>query len=86
MLLEESASPRSRPTTRMTVDLTPASAKRLERLVERTYLGSKAAVIRHSLAVYEHLLSLAEEGGEIVVRMPSGEEKEIPRPMLAAAG
>lgn len=43
-------------------------------------------MIRHSLAVYEHLLTLADEGEEIVVRMPSGEEKEIPRPMLAAAG
>jgi hypothetical protein len=70
----------------MTVDLPAASARRLEGLAERTYLGSKAAVIRHALAVFEHLLTLTENGGEIVVRMPSGEEKEIPRPMLAAAG
>lgn len=73
-------------TTRMTVDLSAPVAKRLEGLADRTYLGSKAAVIRHALAIYEHLLTLTEEGGEIVVRMPNGEEREIPRPMLAAAG
>lgn len=72
-------------TTRMTVDLTPAFAGRLEELADRTYLGSKATVIRHALTVYEHLLDLLEQGGEIVVRMPDGEEQPLPRPMFAVA-
>jgi hypothetical protein len=71
--------------TRMTVDLTPEFRARLEKLEEKTYLGNKATVIRHALAIYEYLVTMTEEGSEIVVRSPNGEERHMDRITLAVA-
>lgn len=71
--------------TRMTVDLTPEFRDRLEKLEERTYLGNKATVIRHALAIYEYLVTMTESGSEIVVRSPNGEERHLDRITLAIA-
>ena len=71
--------------TRMTVDLTPEFRERLEKLEEKTYLGNKATVIRHALAIYEYLVTMTESGSEIVVRTPKGEERHLDRIALAIA-
>jgi hypothetical protein len=73
-------------TKRMTLDLTPEFRKRLEGLTERTYLGNKATVIRHALAIFEYLVAVTEEGGKIVVRTSAGEERHIDRITLAVSG
>jgi hypothetical protein len=70
---------------RMTVDLTPEFRNRLEKLEEKTYLGNKATVIRHALAIYEYLVTITESGSEIVVRSPNGEERHLDRIALAIA-
>jgi hypothetical protein len=70
---------------RMTVDLTPEFRERLEKLEEKTYLGNKATVIRHALALYEYLITMTEGGSEIVVRSPNGEERHLDRVTLAVA-
>jgi hypothetical protein len=72
-------------TIRMTVDLTPEFRARLEKLEEKTYLGNKATVIRHALAIYEYLVEMTESGSEIVVRTPTGEERHLDRIALAVA-
>jgi predicted transcriptional regulator len=69
----------------MTVDLTPEFRDRLEKLAEKTYLGNKATVIRHALAIYEYLVTMTESGSEIVVRSPNGEERHLDRITLAVA-
>ena len=74
-----------RPKVRMTVDLTPEFRERLEKLAEKTYLGNKATVIRHALAIYEYLLMEIEEGSEVVVRSPEGKERHLDRIALAMA-
>jgi hypothetical protein len=71
--------------TRMTVDLTPEFRDRLEKLEAKTYLGNKATVIRHALAIYEYLVEMTESGSEIVVRSPKGEERHLDRIALAIA-
>jgi len=69
----------------MTVDLTPEFRDRLEKLEAKTYLGSKATVIRHALAIYEYLVETTETGGVVVVRSPNGEERHMDRIALAIA-
>lgn len=71
--------------TRMTVDLTPEFCERLEELEAKTYLGNKATVIRHALAIYEYLVEVTENGGEIVVRTPDSGERHLDRIALALA-
>jgi predicted DNA-binding protein len=71
--------------SRMTVDLTPEFRERLEKLEAKTYLGNKATVIRHALAIYEYLVEMTESGSEIVVRSPKGEERHLDRITLAIA-
>lgn len=71
---------------RITIDLPLKFNQRLEELEAKTYLGNKAAVIRHALQVYEYLVALTEEGSEIVVRTPTGEERYLDRLALAVAG
>jgi len=71
--------------TRMTVDLTPEFRERLEKLEAKTYLGNKATVIRHALAIYEYLVEMTESGSEVVVRSPNGEERPMDRIALAIA-
>jgi hypothetical protein len=71
---------------RVTLDLSPDFHARLESLEGKTYLGNKAAVIRHALMVYESLVDLAKEGSEIVIRTPNGEHRRVDRVMLAVAG
>jgi hypothetical protein len=72
-------------TSRMTVDLTPEFRDRLEKLEAKTYLGNKATVIRHALAIYEYLVEMTESGSEIVVRTPNSEERHLDRISLAIA-
>lgn len=71
--------------TRMTVDLSPEFRDRLEKLEEKTYLGNKATVIRHALAIYDYLVTMTENGSEVVVRSPKGEERHLDRIALAIA-
>jgi predicted DNA-binding protein len=75
----------SRDKVRMTVDLTPEFQDRLENLENRTYLGNKATVIRHALTIYEYLVNVIEDGGEVVVRGPKGEERHLDRISLAVS-
>lgn len=70
----------------MTVDLTPDFYDRLERLEQKTYLGSKATVIRHALAIYEYLVTATESGSEVVIRSPKDEDRHLDRIALALAG
>lgn len=70
---------------RVTLDLPRAFNERLEELEAKTYLGNKAAVIRHALQVYEYLVKTTEEGSEIVIRTPAGEERHLDRLSLAVA-
>lgn len=83
--MREKRTQADRVTTRMTVDLTPEFRERLERLEEKTYLGNKATVIRHALALYEYLVTMTEGGSEVVVRTPDGEERHLDRIVLAVA-
>lgn len=71
---------------RVTLDLSPDFHARLEQLEGKTYLGNKAAVIRHALTVYEYLVDLAKDGSKIVIRTPNGEERHVDRITLAVAG
>jgi hypothetical protein len=70
----------------MTVDLTPEFYDRLQQLEARTYLGNKATVIRHALAIYEYLVETLEDEGEISIRTRSGKETRLYRVALAVAG
>lgn len=75
----------SRDKVRMTVDLTPEFQDRLQSLEDKTYLGNKATVIRHALTIYEYLVTMIEDGGEVIVRGPKGEERHLDRVTLAVA-
>jgi hypothetical protein len=70
---------------RVTLDLPRTFNERLEELSAKTYLGNKAAVIRHALQVYEYLVKTTEEGGSIVIRSPEGQERHLDRLSLAVA-
>ena len=70
---------------RVTLDLPRTFNERLEELGAKTYLGNKAAVIRHALQVYEYLVKTTEEGGAIVIRTPEGQERHLDRLALAVA-
>lgn len=83
--MEKELTPRTQGKIRLTIDLTPEFHDRLTKLETRTYLGSKATVVRHALSLYEQLITLAEEGAEIVVRTPSGQEHHLNRATLAIA-
>lgn len=75
-----------RRSARLTIDLSPDFQKRLDRLAEKTYLGSKATVVRHALVLYEYLVAVVNDGGEIVIRSPAGKEQSVSPVALAVGG
>lgn len=75
--------PTNKLSTRITIDLTPEFYERLEQLEAKTYLGTKAAVVRHALAIYGCLAGVAENGGSVIIRTLEGEERYIDNLALA---
>jgi hypothetical protein len=62
--------------TRITVDLSPKGYARLQRLATLANLSS-AAVIRHSLQLFEFVVERADEGATFKYVEKSGREREI---------
>jgi hypothetical protein len=73
---------------RLTIDVTPEFYERLERLEKRTEVGSKATLIRQALQLFEYFVLKTEEGKEIVIRTPSGDDEKNLEffPLISAGG
>ncbi len=63
--------------SRMNLELSLSQRQCLDRLCKRTDADSLADVIRSALRVYDLLTEQIQSGGEIVVRLPNGKEKQI---------
>lgn len=59
------------------VQLRPAARKQIVSLLRRSEEKDLAALIRQTLATYDFLLEHREQGGEVVLRKPDGEEEVL---------
>ncbi|MCP3933950.1 MAG: hypothetical protein GY708_01110 [Actinomycetia bacterium] len=59
---------------RLNLAITPDVKARLEDLQHRTSADSMTEVIRRSLAVYERLVELDEQGSQLKLEGPDGED------------
>lgn len=61
------------------LDMTPDVQKELEKLQLKTAASNLADVIRHSLGVYDYVVSLQASGKTIIIRDADGKEVEFPK-------
>lgn len=66
-----------RETTRVQIELPPASMERLRVLKDKTEASSYAEVTKNAFKLYERLIELAESGNAFLVRDKAGKIKEI---------
>jgi Arc/MetJ-type ribon-helix-helix transcriptional regulator len=66
-----------RDTTRVQLELPPASMARLKALREKTEAVSYAEVLRNALRLYEAMIEEAEKGNDVIIRRKQGEPSEI---------
>ena len=64
-------------TTRVQIELPPASMDRLRALKEKTEAISYAEVTKNAFKLYQRLIDLSESGYTLLVRGPDGRIKEI---------
>lgn len=62
---------------RVTLDLTPRSYERLERLEGLMDASSKAEVLRQALQVLEYIAEQTRDGTEFRVRRPDGSDQAL---------
>ena len=58
--------------TRLQLDITNPALAHLDALVELTDAGSRAEVIRHALALYDHALNARKKGQSLMVENADG--------------
>ena len=66
-----------RATTRIQLELPPASMERLTQLKEKTEATSYAEVTKNAYKLYERLIQLAESGEVLCVRAKDGTTRDI---------
>jgi hypothetical protein len=66
-----------RSTTRIQLELPPASMQRLSLLKEKTEATSYAEVTKNAYKLYERVIQLAESGGVLCVRGKDGTTREF---------
>ena len=66
-----------RTTTRIQLELPPASMERLTLLKEKTEATSYAEVTKNAFKLYERLIQLAESGEVLCVRAKDGTTREL---------
>jgi hypothetical protein len=64
-------------TTRVQIELPPASMERLRVLKEKTEATSYAEVTKNAFKLYERMIELFEGGNTLLVRDPHGNIKEL---------
>lgn len=64
-------------TTRVQIELPPASMERLKELKEKTEAASYAEVTKNAFKLYERMIGLVEEGNSFMIRDKSGKVKDI---------
>jgi len=62
---------------RFNLELSPAAKQRIQRLREVTDAHSLSEVVRRALATYDCLWEEKMRGGVVLIRLPSGHEKEL---------
>lgn len=68
---------KTKPTTRITLDLSPEFYDRLDDLEKRVGAESKAKVLREALRLYEHVMNHHLDGDEFFTRKKGGELEKI---------
>jgi hypothetical protein len=66
-----------RETTRVQIELPPASMERLKALKDKTEASSYAEVTKHAFKLYERMIELAESGSVFLIRDKQGNTKEL---------
>jgi hypothetical protein len=66
-----------RTTTRIQIELPPASMERLTLLKEKTEATSYAEVTKNAYKLYERLIALAESGQRLCVKDRNGVVREV---------
>lgn len=66
-----------RETTRVQIELPPASMERLKALKDKTEASSYAEVTKNAFKLYERMIGLAESGNVFLVRDKKGNTKEL---------
>jgi len=64
-------------TTRVQIELPPASMERLKDLKEKTEAASYAEVTKNAFKLYERMIDLAEAGHSFLIRDKLGKTKEL---------
>lgn len=66
-----------RETTRVQIELPPASMERLKALKDKTEATSYAEVTKNAFKLYERMMELAESGNVFLVRDKKGNTREL---------
>jgi hypothetical protein len=66
-----------RETTRVQIELPPASMERLKELKEKTEASSYAEVTKNAFKLYERIIELTESGHTFFVRDQAGRTREL---------
>jgi hypothetical protein len=66
-----------RETTRVQIELPPASMERLKALKDKTEASSYAEVTKNAFKLYERMIELAESGNVFLVRDKKGNTREL---------
>lgn len=69
--------PRPGGTSRLNLAVAPQTRERLEDLQERTAAASLEEVVRRSLAYYDALVRVEEEGGSVTVTDKAGKRQTL---------
>lgn len=64
-------------TTRVQIELPPASMERLKALKDKTEASSYAEVTKNAFKLYERMIELVESGYTLQVRGKDGKVKEL---------
>jgi hypothetical protein len=66
-----------RETTRVQIELPPASMERLKTLKDKTEASSYAEVTKNAFKLYERMIELAESGHVFLIRDRKGNTREL---------
>ncbi len=67
----------SKTSTRVQLELSPVSMKRLRSLKDKTEASSYAEVTKNALKLYEHMIDLARSGDTLLVHDKKGITREL---------
>lgn len=62
---------------RLNLAISPKVKHRLERLQEATDGASVTEVIRRALAIYEEVIAIREDGGQLFIKNSNGESERL---------